>query len=202
MNTTDYTTILLEEYRALREESLRSSAILSNTVWVSVSGFIITVGAFANAAKDFPTIFGYLPLLLCIQAFSATSMFLSEVWKYARVGVYIREKIEKSLFQNEFTGTPEKNPLYWEHWISHKRASVYYLSVLVLLQLPVFVTIFIFGISFFEWNFSIQVSTIADGVVSDIFILISTCFVVIADIFITIYLILKIIRQNKEIIIV
>jgi hypothetical protein len=187
--------MLIEEYKALRQESLRSSTILSNTVWISISGFLITIGAFANAAKDSSAILAWLPLLLSIQSISATSMFLSELWKYGRVGVYIKEKIEKSLMSNEESGD---NPLYWEHWISDKRASGYYLSVLLLLQLPVFAAIFIICFSLFGWTFYSQISVIANNVTSDFFIKISTIAVVIFDILFTIHLLLKIIKQNKN----
>lgn len=194
MSEYNHTGILLEEYKALRQESLRSSAILSNTVWISISGFIITVGAFANAAKGFPAIVEYLPLLLCVQAFSATSMFLSETWKYARVGVYIREKIEKSLLQEENNENLRENPLYWEHWITNRRALVYYYSVLGLLQLPIVITILILSSSLFGWNFSSQISSIGSGVSADAFKLVSTMTIVAIDIGVTIFLIVKIFK--------
>lgn len=194
MSKSDYITILLVEYKALRDESLRSAQILSNTVWIAVSGFIITIGALANAAKDFPSIVDYLPLLLSIQSFSATSMFLSETWKYARVGIYIREKIEKSLLNNNDSAL-HTNPMYWEHWITNKRATIYYITVLALLQLPVFATILIFLSYLCEWNISNQISEISIGIISDKFICISTSLITIIDLVIVTYLLFKIKKQ-------
>lgn len=194
MNNESNTKIMLEEYKALRNESLRSAQILSNTVWIAVSGFIITIGVFANAAKSIPSIVKYLPLLLCIQSLSATSMFLSETLKYARVGTYIREKIEKSLIQANHDNAVDENPMFWEHWITNKRVTLYYLSVIGLLQFPVFGSLLIFVSYLSGWNISPDMSKVT---ICDRFNFITTILIVIIDIAVVGSLSWKINKQKK-----
>ncbi len=65
--------------------------------------------------------------LLCLEAMAISSMYLSELWKYIRVGAYIREELQL--------------PTGWERWIERHRAYELYVGSLTLLQLPVLVTV-------------------------------------------------------------
>jgi len=131
--------ICLEEYRVLRDEGLRSAQIISTTVWIGISGFVVTVGVGAAIYREKPIVLPVIILLLFVQALASSVMFLSETWKYARVGKYIRNKIEKLFFS---TDSPNEmnSPLYWEHWIADKRINWFYYLSLFVLQLPVLVT--------------------------------------------------------------
>lgn len=133
-----FLSLCLEEYKVLRAESVRCMQLISNTIWIGLSGYVITLGAMAAVLKLYP---GFLPLvliLLAMQALSASVMFLAEVRKYARVGLYIREKIEKAFLPADVTDIT-KIPLCWEHWLSEpgNRTRLFYAVSLMVLQLPV-----------------------------------------------------------------
>jgi len=46
--------IYIEEYRALRAESLRCAQLISNTSWIGFSGFVLTAGAGEKILKENP----------------------------------------------------------------------------------------------------------------------------------------------------
>lgn len=135
-------TALLAEYQALRDESLRCAQIISTTLWVGISGFAVTVGAGLAALKAHPLVLPLAMSFLCLQALGASTMLLAEVWKYGRVGCYIRKNIEACLVQREI-GSDGKRLLNWEHWINNKRPMWFYVLSLLILQAPVLVAAFV-----------------------------------------------------------
>ena len=130
-----YEDYVLEEYRALREESLRSASIISNTIWISTSAFVVTIGGGITILQDNNNLGSLFLILIIIQSFAANVMFLSELWKYSRVGFYIRTEIEK-IFQDMSSKKGIKSPIYWEHWIEKRRAIFYYLASIIVLLSP------------------------------------------------------------------
>jgi len=124
---------LLAEYQALRNESLQCAQIISTAVWVGVSSYVVTMSAVFAVLRYWPVALIPFLGLLCLQALAASMMFLFGVWKYARVGAYIREYIESRLID---TRTSDKL-LHWEHWIEDKRPKCFYVLSLILLQTPV-----------------------------------------------------------------
>jgi len=121
--------LVVEEYKALRAESLSLATAQYNTVWLAVGAFITTVGG-ALFAKEAPPA-GVIAIVLCTQSVAATTIFLSHVWKYVRIGVYIRSRIEVVLG----SGWPVE-PIFWEHWIASARARALYRISFLLLQSP------------------------------------------------------------------
>lgn len=133
--------MVLEEYKVLRLESLRLNQDISTILWIGLTGFIGTIGATAIfLANKSANIADYLPLatfLLCLQSLAASAMFAFEVERYARVGRYIRMKIERTFI---FEINCFKSSLYWEHWISKKRVRWFYIISAIILQLPIIFT--------------------------------------------------------------
>ncbi len=124
----------LEEYRALRAESLQCAQIATNTTWIGFSAFVVTVGGAAAVVDKVHAAAGVAALLVLVQSVVASVVYLSELWKYARIGRYIRYKLESPLISADH---PEASPLFWEHWIANQRASWVYVFSLATLQLPV-----------------------------------------------------------------
>ena len=96
MNTPDqrFERLCVEEYKALRAESLRCGGIISNTIWVGVTQYAVTCITVFIRKTDYCV--PLLIALLMLESISATAMFLSELFKYSRIGCYLRFKIEKS----------------------------------------------------------------------------------------------------------
>lgn len=141
MDPLDHDT-LLAEFKALRDESLRCAQLLSNAAWVAVTGYAVTIGAAAaflgrsGAAGRSVREEMLLPAtlaLLCVEAMAISAMYLSELWKYIRVGAYIREHLAL--------------PTRWEKWIQSHRAYELYIGSLTFLQLPVLVAGLAVGLS-------------------------------------------------------
>lgn len=128
--------LCLEEYKALRAESLRCAGIIANTVWLGITQFAITIVAAASFGKDNVVIRFTFLVLLSVESLAASAMFLSELWKYARIGRYIREKIEKTYIEKEDDPSVKTKPMFWENWIKHKRARLLYHISIIILQLP------------------------------------------------------------------
>lgn len=129
----------LAEYKALRDESLRCAQLLSNAVWTAVTGFGLTAGIGAafigrTSADDAVLIVPGITILLCIQSAAISTIYLSELWKYIRVGYYLRTRIESHFSR---AGRDSIPPMYWEHWIENQRARWLYYASLSFLQLPV-----------------------------------------------------------------
>jgi hypothetical protein len=109
---------------------------VSNTVWLGVTQFVVTIGAAAAFAKDNVNLRLLVLVLLYLLSLTASAMFLAELWKYARVGRYIREKIEKRLTVGVMEEDVYNRPMFWENWIKSRRAGKIYLVSLAILQLP------------------------------------------------------------------
>jgi hypothetical protein len=137
--------IRLEEYKALRSESLALARSLNTTVWAGTGAFIVTVAVSVLAAGQ-PNI-GLVVLALCALSGVGTVLYLGQLLKYVRIGVYIRSRIEAA-----FSATYVSPPLFWEHWIaSAKTRTIYLVSLLVLLLPPLCITLLI-PISFIARN--------------------------------------------------
>lgn len=143
-NGITFDTLAIEEYKALREESLRSAQFISNTVWIGLSGYLLGITSFLftiNIDEKLRTsIYSITLIVLIIESIAASSMYLSEVFKYVRVGSYIRDKKEK-LYNKHI-----KMKVYamnWESYIKNKRSNLFYIISLSILQLPVIFTILI-----------------------------------------------------------
>jgi hypothetical protein len=141
----------MEEYKALRAESIRCAGIISNTVWIGIAQFALTIAAAIVSGKNTagtPLVF---LILLSLESIAATSMYLSELWKYVRIGRYIRGKIESQYeimqgFDNKnIKAFDHKNvPMFWEHWINSSvagRSKSFTLVSLFILQIPIIVCI-------------------------------------------------------------
>lgn len=129
--------IRLAEYVALRAESDRSAQLLSNAVWIGVTGFGLTLAGAGAASTNglVPVTIPAVALLLIVQATAITTLYASELWKYIRVGAYIRICIEGHF------GRPgvAPGPMYWETWINTHRARALHIAALAFLQAPVLV---------------------------------------------------------------
>jgi len=143
---------VVEEFKALRAESVRCAGTIATSPWLGLSGFLFTIAAAATVSKEalstatlksldndhaqwLATSVTLLLLILALQALAITSMFLSEVYKYARISVYIRERIEPILV---VAGHPRPLPLLsWENWITDKKAGFLYFGAAGILQLPI-----------------------------------------------------------------
>ena len=133
--------LCIEEYKALRAESLRCGGIISNTIWVGVTQYAVTCITVFIRKIDF-----FVPLLitlLMLESIAATAMFLSEVFKYSRIGWYLRFKIEKSFAAKDPMTLEFRMPIEWEHWIQDKRSEIFYVASLFALQLPIIISLFI-----------------------------------------------------------
>ncbi|MFA5908524.1 MAG: hypothetical protein WC815_07100 [Vicinamibacterales bacterium] len=130
----------LAEYEALRAESDRSAQLLSNAVWAGVTGFGLTLAGAAAVAANGPMpplVVPAVALLLSIQSLAMTTVYASELWKYIRVGTYIREYIEPYFRLRAESSAP---PMQWESWIAKHRATLLHISALLFLQGPIGVT--------------------------------------------------------------
>lgn len=136
----------LAEYQALRAESERISQFLANAVWVGVTGFslsIVAAGTLSESGLSRSRIAQVTLILLLFQSMAITTMYLSELYKYRRVGVYIRTHIEErcKLYRTN------RVPLYWESWIRKKRALILHLSAILFLQTPAIGAAFLLSIN-------------------------------------------------------
>lgn len=157
----NFNEIVLEEFKALKQESLHLNQDIAKTIWIGLSGFIATLGAilvFLNYNNITAFSIG-IALILCLQALVASSMLSFEIQRYVRVGTYIRVKIEEHFFYEDGS-IPYKNPLYWEHWIINKHSVWFYIISTVVLQLPIIIitvflilpekSLYIFRLPFFK----------------------------------------------------
>jgi len=138
--------LCIEEYKVLRDESLRCAGIMANTIWIGTTQFVATVGVAAHYTTGKPFLQLVFLVLLCLESTAASVMFLSELWKYARVGRYIREKVEK-LFVPGDIGDVFSQPMYWVNWIKTHRSRLFYVFTLIFLQLPIFIAFIILVVS-------------------------------------------------------
>ena len=127
--------LIVAEYQTLRAESDRISQFLANAVWVGITGFalsIVAAGTLSESGLTRPRVIQTILILLLFQSMAITTMYLSELYKYKRVGVYIRTRIED---RYKHYGS-NRRPLYWENWIDNRRAKILHLSALAFLQAP------------------------------------------------------------------
>jgi len=127
--------LILAEYQTLRAESDRISQFLANAVWVGITGFalsIVAAGTLTEAGLSRARVIQAILVLVLFQSTAITTMYLSELYKYKRVGVYIRTRIED---RYSYYG-PKRQPLYWENWIVNGRAKILHLSAIAFLQAP------------------------------------------------------------------
>jgi hypothetical protein len=125
----------LAEYHTLRAESDRISQFLANAVWVGVTGFalsIVAAGTLAESGLSLARVIQATLILLLFQSMAITIMYLSELYKYKRVGVYIRSHIEARYRSYGIN----RRPLFWESWIEKRRARFLHLSAIAFLQTP------------------------------------------------------------------
>jgi hypothetical protein len=146
-----YKDYVLEEYRALREESLRSTSIISNTIWISTSTLVVTIGGGITILQEHQNLGSLFLILVSIQSFAGSVMFLSELWKYVRVGYYIRTEIETK-FQELSKEEERKSPIHWEHWIEQRRATFYYLISLFVLLSPALIILCLWFLALIDSN--------------------------------------------------
>lgn len=142
MPTDQFELLILEEYRALRAESLRCAGIISNTIWVGITQYAATCIAVLALKSKFEFAPLLLIILLMLESLASTSMYLSEIFKYSRIGRYIREKIESS-FATDNSLTIQELPISWEHWILDKRSKLFYILSLFTLQVPILTCFFL-----------------------------------------------------------
>jgi hypothetical protein len=141
----------MEEYKALRAESIRCAGIISNTVWIGIAQFALTIAASIASGKSSSGTRLLFLILLSLESIAATSMYLSELWKYVRIGRYIRGKIESQYEKiqdfndkNIKAFDHENVPMFWEHWINSRvagRSKSFTLVSLFILQIPIMVCI-------------------------------------------------------------
>lgn len=127
--------LILAEYQTLRAESDRISQFLANAVWAGITGFalsIVAAGTLSESGLPRPRVIQSILTLLLFQSMAITTMYLSELYKYKRVGVYIRTRIED---RYKHYGS-NRRPLYWENWIDNKRARILHISAIAFLQAP------------------------------------------------------------------
>lgn len=147
--------VWLAEYKALRDESLRCAQLLSNAVWTAVTGFGLTAGigaAFVGKVSETRSrlILPGVVILLCIQAIAISTIYLSELWKYIRVGYYLRTRVEAHFVA---ANQGVEAPMYWEHWIENQRARWLYLASLTFLQFPIGLSVAAGGVALWSWKF-------------------------------------------------
>jgi hypothetical protein len=161
--------LIVAEYQTLRAESDRISQFLANAVWVGITGFalsIVAAGTLSESGLTRPRVVQAILILLLFQSMAITTMYLSELYKYKRVGVYIRTRIED---RYKHYGS-NRRPLYWENWIDNNRAKILHRSAVAFLQAPAVATLLLFlgascskqtgGTSFF---FRISKDLVQDG---------------------------------------
>lgn len=188
--------ICIEEYKALRSESLRCGGIISNTIWVGVTQYAITcISVLALNIKIYT--FPLLIVLLILESISATVMFLSEVFKYSRIGRYLRCKIEKSFIIYDFRELIFREPMGWEHWIQDKRSRTFYAVSLIILQSPVIVFLFTLSVSneigLFDALF------VSKNYIFNISILMFIILLLIIDLSAVIIISIRIIQENRHV---
>src|SRR6266850_2905961 len=103
--------LALEEYKALRAESLALATTITTTTWAAVLAFIGTCGAYATAQRQVEP--ALLIIALLLQSIASSVIFLQMLWKYARIGIYIRTRIERAIAATRLT-----EPMFWEQWIA------------------------------------------------------------------------------------
>jgi hypothetical protein len=134
--------LVLAEYQTLRAESDRISQFLANAVWAGITGFalsIVAAGTLTETGLPRARVIQAILILLLFQSMAITTMYLSELYKYKRVGVYIRTRIED---RYKHYGS-NRRPLYWENWIGNRRARILHLSAIAFLQAPAVATTFL-----------------------------------------------------------
>jgi hypothetical protein len=136
-----FDTLLLEEYKALRAESLRCAGFISNAIWLGITQFPITISTWALVKSKIDLSYYLLFIFILLQSLLASIILLSELWKYARVGHYIRDKIEKYYINLNINSKINHVPLYWESWIRKRRANFYYEVSLFILQIPILLSL-------------------------------------------------------------
>jgi hypothetical protein len=131
--------VRLEEYKALRQESLSLVTAQGTTVWAGVVAFVLTLGSFISTLgrteikpETWQLMGATLAIVLVVQSMAASVIYLGLVWKYVRVGIYIAGRLEAWFAAKELV-----EPLFWEHWIRSVRARASYYLSLTLLQAPV-----------------------------------------------------------------
>ena len=127
---------LLAEYQSLRSESIQIGQVISTTLWVAVSSYGVTGSAGLAILKYLPNMLTILLGLLCVQSLAASLMFLANIFKYVRIGSYIRKHVESRLIQE--TGDRLLN---WEGWVEKRRPKWYYVVSFLILQSPIFCAI-------------------------------------------------------------
>lgn len=187
--------ICIEEYKALRAESLRCGGIISNTIWIGVTQYAITcISVLALNIKIYT--FPLLIILLTLESISATVMFLSEVFKYSRIGRYLRCKIEKSFIISNFSELIFREPMGWEHWIQDKRSKTFYAVSLIILQLPVIILMFTVPVSN-EIGF-LDALFVSKNYILNISILIFLHILLVIDLSVVAIMSIRIIQENKD----
>lgn len=140
----------IAEYQTLRAESDRSAQLLSNAVWIGVTGFGLTLAGAAAASTNGlqPVVVPSVAILLAIQSCAITMLYGSELWKYIRVGTYIRVYIERYFCRHR-----EKvyGPMHWETWIAGHRALGLHFAALLFLQSPILVIGMLLGALAIGW---------------------------------------------------
>lgn len=129
--------IRLAEYQTLRSESDRISQFLATAIWVGLTGFALSIaaaGTLSSAGIARPKVVQVTTVLLVFQSLAISTMYLSELYKYKRVGGYIRTHIE-SRFGARLAKS--ERPLNWETWIEPQRSTALHISSFVFLQSPV-----------------------------------------------------------------
>lgn len=187
---TKHRDLIVEEYKALRAESLRCAQIISSTIWVGVTGLLVTAaaGTAALGHVNQKSLFVVVLTLLCLQSFGASAMFLSEYWKYIRVGIYIRTRIEP-LFEvppsqgGELNASDAWRPLNWEHWIQDKRTAWFAVASLLVLQFPVITAIVLIAYGGLTVTPTSMIEKVGAGLFGDKSLFIVLVVVVLFDVF-------------------
>ena len=166
----DKVKIILEEYKSLRVEGLKCYQGIVNCVWISLSAYIFTILAATasvgtilakgdgHAKQSILIIFEVAMSLILIQGAAAKVMYFKNLWKYKRLGEYIKNKIEIKFYDEDAKTLREQYPLYWEHWVSDKRLRFFYYVDIALLLMPSIIFLFYF---FYSNDIKSLVTTIA-----------------------------------------
>lgn len=150
MNSEQPSVVLaLAEYSALRNESLQCSEMIGHAVWIGLTGFIVTVGGTAAALGqiDNATVWLWLMdeakvsfavlVVLMLQSIAATAHLVSQLFRFLRIGVYLREHYEEPLAPSGANASaitlirPQ-----WERHIVGQRSISFYVVSIGILQLP------------------------------------------------------------------
>lgn len=128
----------IAEYKTLRDESHQISSLLSNAIWLAITGYSLSTAAAATFSRGHvPNIFvvQIITTLFVIQSTAITIVYMSELWRYVRIGYYIKKYIEPLL---RFDGA---SPPFWELWVSGQRVNILYYTTIIFLQSPVIAVI-------------------------------------------------------------